>query len=644
MKANKYCFILITLVTSVFASSQSRLDVNSRVVSATVFSDRALVTREGSVTLSRGTHKFVFSNLTPGLVDESVRVSGKSTAGLKILDVQVELRYSADIQEKTDRTLQNKLDSLKAEDRLAADNIAIANSQKNFIESLQVETAKNISQNMTGQKPEVQDWQAMLAFINNGLKKVYAELRKQKDTRQEVREAIKGVEQELQKHRTLSRRSFKKIVVTIAVETPGNASLQTSYIVHDASWSPLYDARVSSQNKKLELTYYATIRQNTGEHWKDVALTLSTAQPLLTQALPELQSWFVDVKRPIRRIRPKRTHSPLFTVLNYGRMSRLRSGTGAIMGTIRDGETGDFLPGANVILKGTHHGAATDKNGIFKIENVPAGEYQLQVSLIGYRNINVTRVKIKQKHVTQIEASLPPEALEISELAIISAEPEAERELGHATADVHSSRISAVFELPTKSDIPSDDTPHKVTIAIEQLDVQFAYMTIPRITPKVFLEGKVVNSTAYPLLAGNVNVFFEDEFVNRTFLETIVRTDSFQLSLGIDEAIKVDRKLIKKFTESKGVFGGKRKITYEYEIHLTNNRPTAEEIRVSDQLPLSSNEKIKIRLLVPDEKQIKLDKLNRITWLVHLQPNETKILPFEYQIEFPESTTVYGLE
>ncbi len=314
------------------------------------------------------------------------------------------------------------------------------------------------------------------------------------------------------------------------------------------------------------------------------------------------------------------------------------------MGTIRDGETGDFLPGANVILKGTHHGAATDKNGIFKIENVPAGEYQLQVSLIGYRNINVTRVKIKQKHVTQIEASLPPEALEISELAIISAEPEAERELGHATADVHSSRISAVFELPTKSDIPSDDTPHKVTIAIEQLDVQFAYMTIPRITPKVFLEGKVVNSTAYPLLAGNVNVFFEDEFVNRTFLETIVRTDSFQLSLGIDEAIKVDRKLIKKFTESKGVFGGKRKITYEYEIHLTNNRPTAEEIRVSDQLPLSSNEKIKIRLLVPDEKQIKLDKLNRITWLVHLQPNETKILPFEYQIEFPESTTVYGLE
>lgn len=643
MKANRYCVILMTLVTSVLASGQSHLDVNSRVVSATIFSDRALVTREGSVTLSRGTHKFVFSNLTPGLVDESVRVSGKGIAGLKILDVQVELRYSADIQEKTARTLQNKMDSLKAEDRLAADNIAIANSQKNFIESLQVETAKNISQNMTGQKPAVQDWQAMLAFINNGLKKVYAELRKQKDTRREIREAIKGVEQKLQKHRTLSRRSFKKIVVTIAVETPGNASLQTSYIVHDASWSPLYDARVSSQNKKLELTYYATIRQNTGEHWKDVALTLSTAQPLLTQALPELQSWFVDVQPLIRRIRPKRTHSSHFTVLNYQRMSRLRSGTGAIMGTIRDGETGDFLPGANVILKGTNHGAATDQNGIFKIENVPAGVYQLQVNFIGYRHINAS-VKIKQKHATQIEASLPHEALEMSEITIVSAEPEAERELGYSTAEVHSNRISAVFELPTKSDIPSDDTPHKVTIAIEQLDVQFAYMTIPSITPKVFLEGKVVNSTAYPLLAGNVNVFFEDEFVNRTFLETIVRTDSFQLSLGIDEAIKVERKLIKKFTESKGVFGGKRKITYEYEIHLTNNRPTVEEIRVSDQLPISRNEKIKIRLLAPDEKQVKLDKLNRITWLLHLQPNETKILPFKYQIEFPKSTTVYGLE
>ena len=51
--------------------------------------------------------------------------------------------------------------------------------------------------------------------------------------------------------------------------------------------------------------------------------------------------------------------------------------TGIVEGTVTDADTGQPLPGANVILKDTDCGAAADQSGFFVIENVPAGEYVL---------------------------------------------------------------------------------------------------------------------------------------------------------------------------------------------------------------------------------------------------------------------------
>ena len=57
-----------------------------------------------------------------------------------------------------------------------------------------------------------------------------------------------------------------------------------------------------------------------------------------------------------------------------------------ISGKITDTNTGDFLPGANVMLVGTNYGAASDRSGDFEILNVPAGDYTLSVQYIGYED------------------------------------------------------------------------------------------------------------------------------------------------------------------------------------------------------------------------------------------------------------------
>ena len=62
---------------------------------------------------------------------------------------------------------------------------------------------------------------------------------------------------------------------------------------------------------------------------------------------------------------------------------------GTLSGVVT-GSEGEAIPGANVVLVGDllpggKIGTATDEDGLFRLEGLPAGEYQLNVTHIGYR-------------------------------------------------------------------------------------------------------------------------------------------------------------------------------------------------------------------------------------------------------------------
>jgi TonB-dependent receptor len=61
-----------------------------------------------------------------------------------------------------------------------------------------------------------------------------------------------------------------------------------------------------------------------------------------------------------------------------------------IEGIVKDSQTGDPLPGANVVLAGTSLGASADINGKYTIRNVPPGTYTVSVTYVGYRSVSVT--------------------------------------------------------------------------------------------------------------------------------------------------------------------------------------------------------------------------------------------------------------
>jgi outer membrane receptor for ferrienterochelin and colicin len=77
--------------------------------------------------------------------------------------------------------------------------------------------------------------------------------------------------------------------------------------------------------------------------------------------------------------------------------------TGIVEGSVTDAVTGQPLPGANIILKNMDLGAAADQSGFYVIENVPAGVYIIQASMIGYEDRVTADQPVEANRVTRID-------------------------------------------------------------------------------------------------------------------------------------------------------------------------------------------------------------------------------------------------
>jgi uncharacterized protein (TIGR02231 family) len=74
---------------------------------------------------------------------------------------------------------------------------------------------------------------------------------------------------------------------------------------------PLYDLRLleDGSGQRLEVSYLAQVTQRTGESWDNVELTLSTAKPLASGRVPELDPWYLREAPtfPVARAAPQPT-------------------------------------------------------------------------------------------------------------------------------------------------------------------------------------------------------------------------------------------------------------------------------------------------------------------------------------------------
>lgn len=90
---------------------------------------------------------------------------------------------------------------------------------------------------------------------------------------------------------------------------------------------------------------------------------------------------------------------------------------GTLEGTVRGGDTGESLPGANVTIESTNLGTSTDSDGAFRLENVPVGSYTVRISFVGY-NIEQREVSIQDGQTATLNVVLPLSSQEFDEVVV----------------------------------------------------------------------------------------------------------------------------------------------------------------------------------------------------------------------------------
>lgn len=95
--------------------------------------------------------------------------------------------------------------------------------------------------------------------------------------------------------------------------------------------------------------------------------------------------------------------------------------TGSVEGRVTDADTGNSIPGVNVALEGASlnemRGTSTDPDGQYRLENLPAGTYELTFSIVGYGDEDRT-ITVDAGETTRQDVRLSPVALDLDEVVV----------------------------------------------------------------------------------------------------------------------------------------------------------------------------------------------------------------------------------
>ena len=120
---------------------------------------------------------------------------------------------------------------------------------------------------------------------------------------------------------------------------------------------------------------------------------------------------------------------------------------GTLTGTITDAQDSP-LPGANVVVVGLNRGAATGMDGTYRLENVPAGTYDLRASLVGFRTVTET-VTVEAGEETVQDFTLREDLLKMDEVVVTGQGQSVEKRKLSANVDVVN--MQDIEESPTGS-------------------------------------------------------------------------------------------------------------------------------------------------------------------------------------------------
>ena len=283
--------LLLLLSGRLMLQAQQERSLTSDIRNVTLFLNKAQVTRTAQTSLEPGKTDLVFTGLAASLDPQSIQVSGKGN--FIILGSTHRQNFLSEFNRP--KPLQVLVDSMAlCQKKVQTESAqrAVLDREEQLLLANQKISGNNLNLSVTELRSMADFFRSRLTDINTG--------RMRHDDQIRIwNERINRISRQIAELNDLLGRNTGEIVVSVQAEKPGTASLEVSYVVSGAGWTPVYDLRASGLKDPVTLNYKASIQQSTGEDWKNVKLKLSTANPNLGGLKPELYPWYLDFMEPM---------------------------------------------------------------------------------------------------------------------------------------------------------------------------------------------------------------------------------------------------------------------------------------------------------------------------------------------------------
>jgi uncharacterized protein (TIGR02231 family) len=212
-------------------------------------------------------------------------------------------------------------------------------------------------------------------------------------------------------------------------------------------------------------------------------------------------------------------------------------------------------------------------------------------------------------------------------------------------AAIQADGVNLRYALPRPQDVPNRPEPTAVLIGREALDVAIERVALPGIDPTVWLRGRAKNSTPWVLLEGEAGVHVGSNYLGTTQLARVTLGAEFDVPLGEDPNVTIERIRTEDTKEQPGIFGSKVRALEGYRLNVTNASQGKIKLVLHESLPRAQDDRIEIAIdkaspaLSTAERWKKLGlERGLVTWELDLAAGEKRAVDLRLSFAYPQKS------
>ena len=614
-------------------------ELDDRISAVTVYSDQAAVTRSAAVRLEAGRHQVAFDPLPTGAWPATVQVvaDGADIVAVEVLPPWPTPPGDEWAALQSDRSrLQAKLADLQPRYEALRQEAALLTSLGRH--PVRKEGELGAALLATTRDEPVGRWQqARLDALGVEAEALRVAARALRAELRELERSMAPVTQD----------GRDRVVATLSVARASTVTLAATTRIGGPRWVPDYDLHLDPEGGVGRVGVNALVSQLTGEDWRGVPLRLSTATPGAAATLPKLTAWYLQEQAPPapepameypeeeaavmdeapRRRRQSKKSSPAASSrrraeapADYGVYDTYEAEEPAreALGSMGGGGLSDVLRNRG---DSSGYGASSPSRSPATRASVPPGPASgdLLMRLLGS----------------------PPSGEPVVSPPYVVVPPPSGPAVNWARFDP--AQQAGGFDYAMSSagdvDIPSDGVARRIPLLGLELPVRFEHRVPSAVQPGAWLYALLQQDGQAPLLSGEARVFQSGDLLGNTTLPMSARGATFEVPLGKDEQVRVERK-VEELADRSGPLAGGESLTRAVTLTVRNLRPDAVRAVITDRVPVTWQDGMKVVVTQEPDPPATVGTDGLIRWTVDLAPGADVALTFSYLIRHPRNTAL----